>query len=203
MIPFLLNVVVPIPATLNALQILVIDLGFELLAALSYAWEPAESEKGNMSVPPRKPVTEESILRTKARAARLAARETDGKNSFTRLFSAEYWKSAFEKPEGEVLVDGNLLSWAYLEVGVIEFVGCLLTFFVVLWDSKTASGVQFRVSPYDATRLAASDLTVPFTTSAGNTLVRLSSNSVCRGHFRFDRPRSILILHGGYDYSNV
>lgn len=39
-VPFMLSVIVPIPVTLNAMQLLVIDLGFELFAALSYAFEP-------------------------------------------------------------------------------------------------------------------------------------------------------------------
>lgn len=51
-IPQLLFIIVPIPAGLNALQILVIDLGFELFAALQFAWELPESDS-LMKLPPR------------------------------------------------------------------------------------------------------------------------------------------------------
>jgi sodium/potassium-transporting ATPase subunit alpha len=45
-IPNLLYVIVPIPLPLSAILILVIDLGFELIVALSFAWDPPESEEG-------------------------------------------------------------------------------------------------------------------------------------------------------------
>jgi len=169
-LPFLLNVVVPIPVALGALQILVIDLGFELLAALSYAWEPAESETGLMRVPPRKPVTEESKLRIKERIARKEVRKGNGTNWFARLFHKSYWMDKFEKPDGEVLVDGGVLSWAYLEIGVIEFLGCMTAFFAVLWAGKALDGKTFQVSPYDSTMIAASDMSESFTTSTGRIL---------------------------------
>ena len=42
-VPYLLYVVVPIPLALTAIQIIAIDLGFELIAALSFAWEGPET----------------------------------------------------------------------------------------------------------------------------------------------------------------
>lgn len=36
-------------------------------------------------------------------------------------FTRHYWEEAFEKTDEETLVDGRLLSYAYLEAGVIEF----------------------------------------------------------------------------------
>ncbi|KAI9360063.1 P-type cation-transporting ATPase [Zopfochytrium polystomum] len=164
-VPYLLYVVVPIPLALTAIQILVIDLGFELLAALSYAWEPPETTEGLMALAPRKPVTDDSIaaLRRKHRDQILAgiappaprgARDPngDGENlafpededwvvpSRFRRYAHElrcmadykYWVELFSGVGGEVLVDAEVLSWAYLEAGVIECVGALTTFFVVL-----------------------------------------------------------------------
>jgi sodium/potassium-transporting ATPase subunit alpha len=36
--------VIPVPLPLGALQIIAVDLGFELFVALSYAWEVPESK---------------------------------------------------------------------------------------------------------------------------------------------------------------
>jgi sodium/potassium-transporting ATPase subunit alpha len=49
-----------------------------------------------------------------------------------QFFNREYWSDKFENTGAEVLVDGPLLSWAYLEIGVIEAIGCLFSFFLVL-----------------------------------------------------------------------
>ncbi|RKO84592.1 E1-E2 ATPase-domain-containing protein, partial [Blyttiomyces helicus] len=62
-VPYLLYVCVPIPLALTAIQILMIDLGFELAAALSFAWEPPETVGGLMKMAPRKPVTPEGTER--------------------------------------------------------------------------------------------------------------------------------------------
>ena len=58
----LVYLVAQIPNPLNALQIIVIDMGFELFVALTYAWEVPESiQNGLMAQIPRKPVTPRSI----------------------------------------------------------------------------------------------------------------------------------------------
>ncbi|KAJ2362017.1 hypothetical protein IW150_007106, partial [Coemansia sp. RSA 2607] len=69
-VPQILYIIVPLPAMITSIMILVIDLGFEVLAALTYAWEPAESPTGLMKLPPRKPVTVRSIMQKRAREAR-------------------------------------------------------------------------------------------------------------------------------------
>jgi sodium/potassium-transporting ATPase subunit alpha len=38
-------------------------------------------------------------------------------------FTRAYWTDAMESADGETLVDGKLLSYAYLEAGVIEMLG--------------------------------------------------------------------------------
>jgi sodium/potassium-transporting ATPase subunit alpha len=158
-IPNLLYVIVPIPLPLSAILILVIDLGFELIAALSFAWDPPETEDGLMKLPPRKPVTPETsnifrrraLRRTRSRfdeeAGVVISPEDQTKmqkylHNARELFSKEYWTDKFENTGGEVLVDGALLSWSYLEIGLIEAAGALMSFFIVL--------NRRGVSPYDA-----------------------------------------------------
>jgi len=147
-VPQLLYVVVPIPLPLPAIMILVIDLGFELFAALSFAWDPPEDDEGIMRLKPRKPVTDGSILSRKKKALRRTKtliRDPETmevippprfqsiiakvKAPFTRLF----WEDFFEKSEDETLVDGKLLSYSYLEAGVIEMIGALVAYFVVFY----------------------------------------------------------------------
>jgi sodium/potassium-transporting ATPase subunit alpha len=157
-IPSLLYVIVPIPLPLSAILILVIDLGFELFAALSFAWDPSPGDD-LMKMPPRKPVTPETTDIFRRRALRRERARFDEESGVVvtledqtkmqkflwrvrQLFTKEYWVDKFENTGAEVLVDGPLLSWAYLEIGVIETIGALVSFFVVLH----ARGV----SPYDA-----------------------------------------------------
>src|SRR5271156_818769 len=149
-IPNLLYVIVPIPLPLSAILILVIDLGFELFAALSFAWDPPETKDGLMKLPPRKPVTPETSNVFRRRALRRTRSHFDEEAGVVistedqtkmqkyiynvrQLFTKEYWLDKFENTGAEVLVDGPLLSWAYLEIGVIEAIGALTAFFVVMY----------------------------------------------------------------------
>ncbi|KAJ3103143.1 hypothetical protein HDU97_010351 [Phlyctochytrium planicorne] len=220
--PYLLFVVVPLPLALTAVQILMVDLGFELFITLSFAWEPAEDPQGLMWLGPRKPVTEESFAAMKA--ARQAKKEmkqaaidavtnansqsqaergegskplveSEKKNALSlgstfmlddghdgglimenlddgetrevlnsrwksyikemrvvltdrRFWKAQIkeWRALVSLPTGERLVDSEVLSWAYLEAGVIMTGGTLLTFFAVLYW-------QFGITPTDAKRI--------------------------------------------------
>lgn len=158
-IPNLLYVIVPIPLPLSAILILVIDLGFELIAALSFAWDPPETEEGLMKLPPRKPVTPKTsnifrrraLRRTRSRfdeeAGAIIPPEDQNKiqkylYNLRRVFTKEYWLDKFENTGAEVLVDGPLLSWSYIEIGLIEAVGALTAFFVVMY--------RRGISPRDA-----------------------------------------------------
>ncbi|TAQ90786.1 hypothetical protein B7494_g891 [Chlorociboria aeruginascens] len=158
-IPNLLYVIVPIPLPLSAILILVIDLGFELIAALSFAWDPPETKEGLMRLPPRKPVTPETSNIFRRRALRRTQSHFDEEAGVVifpedqtklqkwlykirQLFTREYWVDRFENTGAEVLVDGPLLSWAYLEIGSIEAVGALTAFFVVMY--------RRGITPYDA-----------------------------------------------------
>ncbi|RKP34367.1 hypothetical protein BJ085DRAFT_21450 [Dimargaris cristalligena] len=161
-IPNLLYIIVPLPLPISAILVLAIDLGFELFIALTFAWEPPESESSLMKLPPRRPVTFESLTRFRARMARRPQPAVDPETgepieptlvrrvltTLGRPFTRNFWLDFFEKQDGEVLVDGNLLSWAYLEVGTIEAVACTTTYLLVLY--------KFGITPAIA-RLMAKD----------------------------------------------
>ncbi|KAI9303354.1 hypothetical protein BJ944DRAFT_241529 [Cunninghamella echinulata] len=146
-IPSLLYIVVPLGLPITAILILVIDLGFELFMALTFAWDKPETEEGLMLLQPRKPVNPASIERFRRRKARLMKYEQynqDGeliepsifrkiKNNIHALFTKAYWTEKFEKNDDEVVVDLPLLSWSYLEIGMIQAIGAMVTYFIVLW----------------------------------------------------------------------
>ncbi|KAF9980795.1 hypothetical protein BGZ75_007968 [Mortierella antarctica] len=146
-IPNLLYVVASIPLPISSMLILVIDLGFELILSLTFAWDKPETSGGLMKLPPRKPVTPESIERRRRMATRVLPPVIDAesgehvapsrwnrfRHDFKAMFTSLYWRERFEHTEDEVLVDAGLLSWAYLEIGMIQAVGALVTFFVVIY----------------------------------------------------------------------
>jgi len=61
------------------------------------------------------------------RLGRLAVFARKLKAPFTR----EFWQDRFESSDDETLVDGKVLSYAYLEVGMIETIASMLAYFVV------------------------------------------------------------------------
>lgn len=98
---------------------MVVDLGFDLALALSYAWDTAENSESLMKLLPRRPVTDGSIARYR--------KEKELGRSLTFY---EKWKKPIEE---ETLVDSGTLSWAYLEIGTIETLGCFLCYFYAVW----------------------------------------------------------------------
>jgi len=99
-----------------------------------------------MRMAPRKPVNERSIMSLKKRALRRTKTlrcdtETNEPIPPSRLsryvarvkapFTREFWEDFGEKSDNEQLVDGKLLSYSYLEAGVIEMLGALVGYFVV------------------------------------------------------------------------
>ncbi|KAG6836592.1 hypothetical protein H0H93_006335 [Arthromyces matolae] len=48
-------------------------------------------------------------------------------------FTREFWEDAFKQTDDESLVDWKLLSYSYLEAGIIEAVGALAAYFVVFY----------------------------------------------------------------------
>ncbi|RKO97824.1 hypothetical protein CXG81DRAFT_15445 [Caulochytrium protostelioides] len=160
----LLYIALPLPLPLSAVQILVVDLGFELCMALSYAWDPAESQTGLMKLPPRKPVTPDSRARKArddAEAEEALRRDTDAQgvhhppNALVRAgrriracFSSQAWARTFEPTDDETLVDRNLLSYSYLEIGTLMTIGCLTSYFFSLWWA-------YSITPADAVKYGA------------------------------------------------
>ncbi|GBB88727.1 hypothetical protein RclHR1_01530015 [Rhizophagus clarus] len=147
----LLYIVVPLPLPLSPLLILLTDLGYELFIVLSYAWDRPETRKGLMKVRPRKPVTPKSIERLRREAqSETGQNETSSKFSSFLLslkkpFKARWWLEMFENTDEIVLVGKDILSYAYLEGGIIESIGAVIAYFVVLYHNG--------ITPYDARKM--------------------------------------------------
>ncbi|OLY84255.1 Sodium/potassium-transporting ATPase subunit alpha-1 [Smittium mucronatum] len=148
-IPQLLTILVPLPVILGPLEIIVIDLGFELFNSLSYAWEPVESKDGLMTEMPRSPVNSRSIKILRDRKARHINDydpETDElivKTGFDKYYSMAkapftkiFWDDIREKKVGESLIDADLLIYSYIEMGCIMFACCFLNWFFVINHHK-------------------------------------------------------------------
>jgi sodium/potassium-transporting ATPase subunit alpha len=86
-VPFLAQIVIQLPLSLTTIMILCIDLGTDLLPAISFAYEKAESDI--MKKPPR-------------------------------------------NRHKDKLVTGNLISWSYLQIGIIQSFAAFTTYFYVL-----------------------------------------------------------------------
>ena len=141
----LLWIAVPIPLPLNPILLLLCDLGFELFLALSYAWDPPENRSGLMKLPPRKPVTPESIARLRLQQAEDKEYDAKPGTKLPFLLTSRFWKRKFEASEEDILVDKNLLLWSYVEAGTIESIGCLVAFFVSLY-------YHYGITPYDCVK---------------------------------------------------
>ncbi|KAI8806824.1 hypothetical protein BJ742DRAFT_758376 [Cladochytrium replicatum] len=158
-VPYLLSVLVPIPIAITASQVLMVDLGFELFTTVSFAWDPPENESILMTMAPRRPVTLDSIAKMKKAeqkrkqrskrsdsipVSQAGAQQNDHDTPQNRTLSRRirdwrYWRDIqneafviFSGPVGERLVDVEVLCWSYLEAGLAETGGAILTFFVVL-----------------------------------------------------------------------
>ena len=44
-------------------------------------------------------------------------------NKFKKPFTREFWEDVFEKTDNETLIDWKVLSYSYIEAGLIEFLG--------------------------------------------------------------------------------
>lgn len=91
-----------------------------------------------MRLNPRKPVNDRTILARKRKAlfhSRTLTRDVETqevippsrwtklKEGLRKPLKRSFWKDRFEPTEDEVLVDSKLLSYAYLEAGMIEMLG--------------------------------------------------------------------------------
>ena len=91
--PFLLFLILNIPLGLSTITILAIDMGTDLLPAISLAYEPVESDI--MKRRPRNPYTDK-------------------------------------------LVNQRLISFSYLQIGVIQAFAGFFTYFVIMWENGFA-----------------------------------------------------------------
>ena len=182
--------------------------GFELAAALSFAWEPPEKEDRFladeeravmprlppgatqlttlMTLLPRKPVTDTSLAHLKANSATGLTTSSDREDRtappivdtasmtfcerlvhrITRPFTRSFWTTDDEQV---VLVDWSLLSWSYLEAGLLETAGCLTAYFVALWLSA-------GITPKDAV-FGAGEPSKYFVTTPGSQPLSLASGA--------------------------
>jgi sodium/potassium-transporting ATPase subunit alpha len=184
----LLNVAIPLPLPLSALLIIFIDLGFELFMALSFAWEKPESDTGLLLLPPRKPVTPQSIARLRALEASQQVSQPERRlesggsgpsvhTGFGKYFTRGYWNQRFSSQPGEVLVDAAALSYAYLEIGLISTIGCHVTYFITLWHLGGISPADARHYSQDS-RYFTREAPV-LTTTSGNVLVSFFNSATC------------------------
>ncbi|KAF9453646.1 aminophospholipid-transporting P-type ATPase [Macrolepiota fuliginosa MF-IS2] len=141
----------------------------KLLIQLTFAWDKPETDDGLMRLAPRKPVNNRSILSLKRRALRRSktiGRDTESQNEravaskfrqifehFKSPFTKVFWEDLFEDTDDEKLVDRGLLSYSYIEAGLIEAIGEMVAYFVVFWKNG--------FSPADLKR--AQDIGVYFT----------------------------------------
>ncbi len=89
--------------------------------ALSYAWDTSENRTGLMKLPPRKPVTDQSIARIKRH-----------QNEPERNYLMQVIGNLRDPIEEDTLVDSDTLYWAYIEAGTIQSIGCLVCYFFAL-----------------------------------------------------------------------
>ncbi|KAI9297876.1 hypothetical protein K502DRAFT_300279 [Neoconidiobolus thromboides FSU 785] len=191
-IPQLLYIVVPMPLLINPLLILAIDLGFELCLALSFAWDKPETASGLMKLPPRKPVTDDSVERFRRFKSRELQPKIDPEtgneipptkfqkfsHNFSRLFTSLFWKERFESTNDETVVDLDLLSWGYLEAGVIETLGAYVTTYLLFSYHEITFNESIRMANLRLFEDVKDDVT--FTTSTGKVYNRSDSLEVLR-----------------------
>ncbi|RKO97786.1 aminophospholipid-transporting P-type ATPase, partial [Caulochytrium protostelioides] len=151
-IPYVCAILFGLPFSLTFLQILVVDLGFELFLTLSFAWDPVEDQAAMMTMPPRRPFNPDLLRPGRRRrcdqprtgperrcSGSVAGRE-QRRNQATaqplhrihgRVTNDAYAATLLAGTAHNALVDRELLYWAYLEAGMLEFCAAYLTFLVV------------------------------------------------------------------------
>lgn len=133
-IPFLLFVAIGVPSPMSALLLMFIDLFTEFFPAVLLAWEEPE---GNLMIEaPRKKINPSISILPSIRSTVVGNPYTIKHDDNTLN---EVSRSSIEST-GESLCDFELLSWSYLEAGIITTLGALTTFFVVLYQE----GIPFR-----------------------------------------------------------
>lgn len=140
---FLVFLILSIPLPLSAILVLLVDLGTELAPAMSFSAELPEGDL--MLVPPRK------VLTTAERASAgqplhvvVEEQPVVGARGFLKRAWTKFTDQFKREETGEVLVDNDLLLWAYLQGGMLEAVGCFGAYLAVLACSKVPFGMLYR-----------------------------------------------------------
>lgn len=121
---FLVFVIFAIPLPVNSLLLLLIDLGSELGPALSFAFEPPENDL--MLVPPRKVLCQPSPAIEDIEAI------TPKPPSKMKKVWIKIKKFFGRNDTGDVLVDTDMILWAFLQGGLIEAAGCFGAYLITL-----------------------------------------------------------------------
>lgn len=152
---FVLFVILAIPLPLNSLLVLLIDLGSELGPVLSFAFELPENDL--MLVPPRKVLCQAPPTPSSTPSATLMERDLEADeeavNGSAQQLSpvVSHLRSPRQLPDGrlarawqrfrrfyqrgdtgDVLVDKDLILWAFLQGGTFETLGCYGAYLITL-----------------------------------------------------------------------
>lgn len=158
---FLIFIIFAIPLPISSILVLMIDLGTELGPAISYAYELPEGDL--MLVPPRKALVQAKKPKEKKkhwwnRKKRKAEPDPEAAESpasveitpepilsqrpikeeikeegKVKVLWGRFTDNFRIKGTGEMLVDFDLIFWSYCQAGIIETIGCLASYLVVLW----------------------------------------------------------------------
>jgi hypothetical protein len=117
---------------LTSFLVLLIDMCTELVPAISYAWEKEEGDL--MSFPPRKIVVAPDVLELK--------RKKESQENIFKRIGRKIKLIVKGDPLMEVLIDFELLFWAYIQAGIILCSGCIGAFLLqAYWDGIEVSNL--------------------------------------------------------------
>ena len=136
-IPFLIFIIISLPLPISSLLILCIDLGTELGPALSFAYEPPETDL--ILMPPRKVLCAKVVGKDEeGRPCNPPPRSLLGKLIFQL-------KKPFKRNEtGEVLVDNDLMLWSYFQGGLFETVGAFGAYLITFSIRRVPFSVLYK-----------------------------------------------------------
>lgn len=149
--PFLIHIIFGIPLPLSSFLVLLIDLGTEMGPAVSFAWEPQESDL--MMFPPRKVLCTEKLNNATYDQEIAGENETNPKTRTARIVSymrRKYRKFFTRNETGEVLIDNDLLIWSYFEAGVSITIGCFAAYLLALSLKSVPFDILYKTIYFDS-----------------------------------------------------
>lgn len=162
-IAFITFIIFAIPAPISSILVLMVDLGSELGPAISYAYELAEGDlmlvpprkvlvkatevkPGKKHWWSRKAKTAadaemgqiepaEDVIATPLPLEQPTVADEAEKSGVSKM--SVRWQRLLDhfriKGSGEMLVDREMIIWCYFQGGIIETIGCMASYLVVLW----------------------------------------------------------------------